>query len=81
VIAAAPQAPAAQDAYAFDSEADIARAQFSLDHQPDESPYWNTRAGQDDLAIIADHGLIAATTAQFARDWYAAQMRAAQAAE
>lgn len=64
----------------IDSAESIARAQFDLDHHPQDSAYWESSAGQDSLGIIADHNLTATTTAQFCREWHTEQMRAARSA-
>lgn len=67
-------------AAAFDTPADIARAQFALDHYPQDSAFWDSGRGQEALGIIADHNLTATTTAEYCREWERDQMRAARSA-
>lgn len=55
----------------------ILRAQFDLDHYPQDSIYWDSRAGQESLGVIVDNDLTAATTAEFCRNWEREQMLAA----
>lgn len=44
------------------TEQEIADAQAQLDLQPNNSPYWDSGAGQDDLEIIHTLGLKPSTT-------------------
>lgn len=59
------------------SEGEIDGAQASLDLQPSNSPYWDTRAGQDDLEVIQSIGLTANTTEAARRRVHARAMREA----
>lgn len=55
--------------------AEIARAQFDLDHHPINSPFWDSSDGQDTLQLIDDCGLVETTDETFRRDWHRRAMR------
>lgn len=69
---------ARMDTFDLYGEEEIARAQFDLDHHPDFSTYWESRAGQDALSLALDCHLKAQTTSEFRRNWHREQMRAAR---
>lgn len=59
-------------------ECEVDGAQQSLDLQPSNSLYWDSRAGQDDLNIIRALGLQPNTTEAQRRDGYRRAMAAAR---
>lgn len=57
---------------------EVASAQGMLDIQPDQSPYWDTGAGQDDLEIIQALGLQPAHSNAVRLAMHSEAMRAAR---
>lgn len=55
--------------------ADIAAAQFAIDHYPINSPYWDSRAAQDVMACERELKLVPTTSEHFRREWHSAQMQ------
>lgn len=51
------------------TDREIDAAQFALDHYPENSPYWDSRAGQETLETADIFRLKPATTEQFRRKW------------
>ncbi len=60
-------------------EGEVDGAQQSLDLHPSNSPYWDTKAGQDDLEIIQTLGLQPNTTEAHRREWHRREMATARA--
>lgn len=56
-------------------EWEIKHAQDNLDIQPSNSPYWESRAGQDDLQVIRELNLQPETTEQERRRGHHEAMR------
>lgn len=58
------------------TDAEIAEAQFALDHHPHFSPYWDS--AEDVLEVIHALDLKPTTSEAFRRQWHSDGMRAAR---
>lgn len=50
----------------------IREAQKALDFHPDNSPFWDSRAGQEAMSVAAEFGLASKTTNAERRELYRA---------
>jgi hypothetical protein len=63
------------------SPAEIADAQYDIDHHPDFSPFWDSSRGQESARIALAVKLEPVTSSYFRRTWHSNAMREARGQE
>lgn len=58
--------------------AEVAEAQFALDHHPSSSPFWDSPSGEEALEVVVALDLHPATTESWRLWWHRDRMRASR---